>query len=216
LSGAPSRTTVDERDALIEAMAECLAERGYEATSLELVAAAAGRSVEDLDRYFTSKEECALAAVETILADGMSTVSEAYSPDTSEGESAFGALHALLGLFAARPPFARLAFIDSRQAMPVSALQRYESGFAILTAMLDRLREAGGEPQPPPTAARAAIGGGEALVRRELVAQRPDRLPAILPNLVYGATVGFLGQEQALRLARSASALLPPDQTDGP
>lgn len=209
MRGDPGRTTVDERDALIETMAGCLAVHGYEATSVELVAGAAGCSAEDFDRYFKSKEECALAAVETILAAGMSTVSEAYSPDTSEWESALGALRALLGLFTARPAFARLAFIDSRQAMPASALQRYESGFAILTAMLDRLREAGDELQSPPSAARAAIGGGEALVRRELAAHRPDRLPRILPDVVYGATVAFLGQEQALRLAREARAVLP-------
>jgi AcrR family transcriptional regulator len=175
---------------------------------VDLVAEAAGRSVEDFDRYFQSKEECALAAVDTILAAGMTVVSEAYSPDTSEWESALSALDALLDLFATRPALARLAFIDSRQAMPASALQRYESGFAILTAMLDRLREAGGELQPPPSSARAAIGGGEALVRRELAGRRPDRLPEILPDLVYGATVAFLGQEEALRLARQATALL--------
>lgn len=128
------------RTKLIEAMATSLAERGYLETGVEEVAVLAGCTLEDFGRFFADKEGCALAAVETILAEGMAVVSDAYSPDTSEWESALGALRALLDLFAARPALARLAFIDSRQAMPPSALARYESGFAILTAMLDRPR----------------------------------------------------------------------------
>jgi hypothetical protein len=89
--------------------------------------------------------------------------------------------------------------------MPANAHQRYKSGFAILTAMLDRLRGEG-EPgnNPPAKAARAAIGGGEALVRREIFQGRARRLPEVLPDLVYVATVPFLGQTEALRLSRQA------------
>lgn len=200
------------QDALIEAMARSCAERGYPETSVEVVAASANCSEDEFFRYFATKEECVLAAVEAILADGMSAISDAYSPDTSEWESALAALRALLELFASRPAYTKLAFIDSRQTMPSSALQRYESGFAILTAMLDRLREEGNRAaEPPVNAARAAIGGGEALVRRELMTGGAAQLPKILPALVYAATLPFLGQEEALRISRQAGELLEPD-----
>jgi AcrR family transcriptional regulator len=192
-----------ERDRLVEAMAESCARCGYPETSVEAVCAAAGVTGEAFGRHFDDKEACALAAVESILAAGMATVADAYSPDTSEWESALQALRALLELFASRPAPASLAFTDSRQIMPERALERHEAGFAILTTMLDRLRtdsEAGA--LAPAIGARAAIGGGEALVRREIAAGRADRLPRTLPDLVYGATVPFLGQEEALRLAR--------------
>lgn len=199
----------DARAKLIEAMAQSCHVRGYTDTTIEDLLADTGLRRAEFDRHFADTEECALAAVEAILAEGMTAVSDAYSPDTSEWESALGALRALLVLFAARPALARLAFIDSRQAMPPSALQRYESGFAILTAMLDRLRPAGVEGlQAPATAARAAIGGGEALVRRELTGGLTGDLPAVLPDVVYGATVAFMGQEQALRLSREAEKLI--------
>lgn len=133
----------------------------------------------------------------------MEVLADAYSADTSQLESTLAALDGLLHLFARRPALARLAFIDSRQSMPTAALQRYESGFAIVTAMLDRVREEGSGAGPSPsTATRAAIGSGEALVRRELAAGRADRLPQLLPALVYGAGIPFLRQEEALRLAR--------------
>lgn len=200
---------VEERERLVNAMAQSCLERGYPETSVEIVCAAAEVAPEAFGRHFASKEDCAVAAVEAILSSGMASVAGAYSPDTSEWESALQALRALLELFASRPALASLAFTDSRQAMPAKALERYEAGFVILTSMLDRLRadsEDGG--LAPAIGARAAIGGGEALVRREIASRRADQLPRLLPDLVYGGTVPFLGQEQALRLTRRARELL--------
>jgi len=190
-------------------MAQSCLRRGYEETTVEELLAATGLSREDFDCHFADKEQCAMAAVDAILSEGMAAVSSAYSADTSERDSALMTLRLLLRLFAERPAFARLAFIDSRQAMPSGGRERYEAGFAILTAMLDRLRadSPGGE-RLPPSAARAAIGGGEALVRQRLVTDRGHQLPKILPDLVYAATVAFLGQDEALRLARGSRVLL--------
>jgi hypothetical protein len=137
----------------------------------------------------------------------MRVFSVAYSADRSERENALVALRGLLELFAARPAFSYLAFTGSRQTLPSSAAALYGSGFAVLTSMLDRLRGELPGMEPPSTAARAAIGGGEALVRNEIVADRTEDLPRILPDLVYAATVGFLGQCDPLRLARQAWAL---------
>jgi AcrR family transcriptional regulator len=210
IGDAPSASAPpSERDRLVEAMAASCASRGYLETSVEELCAEAGVARAAFGRHFESKEECALAAVEAILAAGMAAVAGAYSPDSSEWESALQALRALLELFAARPALASLAFTDSRQAMPAKPLERYKSGFAILTAMLDRLREdSEGGGLAPSIGARAAIGGGEAVVRREIAAGRGDQLPRVLPDLVYGGTVPFLGQEEALRLARRGRELL--------
>jgi hypothetical protein len=46
------------------------------------------------------------------------------------------------------------------------------------------------------------------VVRRELIAGRPESLPGLLPDFVYAATVPFLGQEEATRLARRGRELL--------
>lgn len=202
-------TAPSERERLLEAMARSCARDGYAETTIEALLAEAHVSRESFDRHFASKEACALAAVETILAEGMAAVSIGYSADTSEWESALQALRALLELFAARPALASLAFIHSRQMMPASAQSHYESGFAILTAMLDRLRaDSAGEAEPPTVAARAAIGGGEAVVRREIASGRAATLPCFLPDLVYTATVPFLGLEEASRLAQRGRELI--------
>lgn len=190
-------------------MARHCARRGYAEIAIEDVLRDARLPREVFDRHFAGKEDCAMAAVEEILTGAMGAISGAYSADSSEWESVLQALRALLELFAARPALANLAFIHSRQMMPGDAYSHYTSAFVLLNAMLDRLRsDQFGQAEPPSCAARAAIGGGEALVRREIAAGRAEQLPAVLPDLVYAGVVPFLGQEEALRLSRRGRELL--------
>jgi hypothetical protein len=79
----------------------------------------------------------------------------------------------------------------------------YATGIRLLVAMLDRAR-AYASVTAPPSATRGAIGGAEALVRRELLAGRADRLPGLLPDIVYGLLVPYLDQREALRYAELA------------
>jgi AcrR family transcriptional regulator len=198
-----------ERERLLEAMARCCARNGYEETTVADVLIDARLGSEAFERAFASKEACAVAALESILGESMAVVSGAYSADRSEWDNVLSALKALLELCAARPTFANLAFIGSRQSMPGAALNLYESGFTLWNVMLPRLRsDQLGESEPPEAAARAAIGGGEALVRREVAGGRAEGLPRALPDLVYSATIPFLGQEEALALARRGRQLL--------
>jgi len=203
------RAGLSQREVLVESMARNCARRGYRETTIEDVLRDAHLPREVFDHHFPGKEDCAMAAVEEILTAALGAVSGAYSADASEWESVLQALRALLELFAARPALANFAFVHSRQMMPPAAYSHYESGFVLLNAMLDRLRaDQVGEAEPPSCAARAAIGGGEALVRREIAAGRAEQLPSVLPDLVYAGTVAFLGQEEALRLARRGRELL--------
>jgi AcrR family transcriptional regulator len=197
------------RQALIEAMAESCMRCGYLETSVEDLLAATGVSRPEFDRHFADKEACGIAAVEAILAEGMKTVSVSFTGDISEAEIVLRALLGLLELFAERPAMGSLAMTDSRQRMPAAAFERYAGGFAILRAMLDRLRSdhrIGAD--APPCAARGALGGSEAVVRRELAEARAARLPELLPDLIYSAIVPFLGQREALRIAAQAGRLV--------
>lgn len=110
---------------------------------------------------------------------------------------------------AARPSFAILAQIEGRQAMGSEAYELYTSGIRVLAAMLDRLQaNALGGVARPPSAIRGAIGGAEALIRRELLAGRPERLPELLPDIIYGMLAPYLDQQEALRYAGLARELL--------
>jgi AcrR family transcriptional regulator len=199
----------DPREALLEAMSRSCFERGYTDTTIEDLLEATGLGRSEFDRHFRSKEECGVAAVEAVLGEGIAIVGNAFTGDTSETESTLRALYGLLRRFADRPDKGSLALTDSRQRMPRAAYERYAGGFAILIAMLDRLRaEAPTQVEAPPCAAKAALGGSEALIRRELALGRADNLPALVPDLIYSAVVPFLGQADALRVARQARLMV--------
>lgn len=208
---SPSRDIVppSERDRLIEAMALTCAERGYAATRVDEVIARAGVGHRSFEENFADKAECGTAAVNQMLADITAAASIAYSPEYSEWEKILRGVRALLELMAARPSFAGLAQIEARQGMGPEAYELYTAGIRVLAAMLDRLQaNALGGITRPPSAIRGAIGGAEALIRRELLAGRPERLPELLPDIIYGMLAPYLDQQEALRYAGLARELL--------
>ena len=196
-----------ERERILVAISELCAERGYAVTSVAEVIERSGVRAEAFDELFPDKEQCAKAAVDAILAEVMTVVSANYSADRSQRDSYLMAIMAILELLAARPAFAYISFICARQMAPASLGEGLETGARLLSAMLERLREEG-ESAGPASAARAALGGAEAVVRREIVSGRIESLPRRLPDFAYAATVPFLGQEEALRLARRGRELL--------
>jgi hypothetical protein len=85
----------------------------------------------------------------------------------------------------------------------------------MLEAMLERGWNYSESKVQPAGAALGVLGGAQALVRRELAAGRAERLPLILPDCVYSATVPFLGQEVAMQLVRQARELVEVDADVG-
>jgi AcrR family transcriptional regulator len=196
-----------ERERLVAAMAASCAERGYRGATLADVLARCGLGPGDFDRHFAGKADCALAAVDEILAETTRAVAGAGSPGLADWRFLLGATLALLELMAARPSYARLACIEARAAMPAEAYERYAAGIRVIVAMLDRIR-AYAAPGTPAGATRGAVGSAELLIRRELIAGRAEDLPKLLPDIIYGTVVPFLDQHEALRYAELARELI--------
>lgn len=193
-----------ERERILQAMAECCAERGYTETSIEMVVERAAVDREEFDSYFSGKEDCALAALNKIISEALATISM-VSPHDSELEQRVAQIMAIAELMSSRPAFARLGYIEARQGTPLRMRDSYEAAARVLALMMERPQGAG--TRPPGGAARAALGGAEALVRRELAAGRIGGLKRHLPDFVYVALVPFVGQEEALRQSKAAKEL---------
>ncbi len=196
--------SVSDRDRILQAMAECCAEAGYRATTVAAVLERAGVEPESFDSHFAGKEDCALAALNKIVSEALAQISMASSHVAGLVEERKFEVKALLELLAARPSFARLAFVDARQGGTTRMHNAYESAVRVLALMMER---ANGANRRPSTGARAALGGAEAVVRKELAAGRGERLPQLLPDFVYAALVPFVGQGEALRQAKLAARL---------
>jgi AcrR family transcriptional regulator len=199
--------SASDRDRLISAAAALCTERGFAEIDEEAIAERAGLTVAVFERHFEGKEECLAAAENAILLEVVAAVSRSYSADRSEWENVIHGVKEILELMAANPEFAYLGYVFSRQMAPGSVREINETGHRMLEAMLQRGWDYSDSPHQPACAALGVLGGAQAIIRRELVAGRGWRLPQLLPDFVYIATVPFLGQEEALRLARQARAL---------
>jgi AcrR family transcriptional regulator len=186
-------------------MAESCAERGYLETTVGEVIERAGIDRESFDSHFSDKEDCALAALNKVISETLTVVSMANGRG-SEPERMTAQIRAVMELMLARPEFARLGFIQARQGATQRAHDGYESAAHVLALMMERAQGAG--TRPPAGAARAALGGGEAVVRRELAGGGDQRLRRMLPDFVYAALVPFVGQREALRQSRVAAEMV--------
>jgi len=197
-----------DRDRIIRTAAELCAEVGYEEMLVERVAERANVSAEHFRELFDGKEAVVRSAVDAILAAVVALVGELYEPDRPEPESYLLTIKAILELMADNPEFALISYVGARQMMPPELKQQLDSGSGLLTAMLERLSPYSRADVQPSRAGRAALGGAEAVVRQEVTLGRAANLPWLLPDFFYAATVPFLGQQEALRLARRGRELL--------
>jgi AcrR family transcriptional regulator len=188
-------------------MAELCAEQGFAETTVAQVSSRAGVDAEVFEGLFADLEECLLAVVSALLGEVVSVIGATYSPDQAEWESGLRGMLAILELLAANPSFAHLTYIGARQMAP-RVLKATEAGSGVVTAMLERLWEHSDAKAQPALTARAALGGAEAVARREVAAGRAEGLPRLLPDFVYGVAVPFLGQPRALGLAQRAREML--------
>lgn len=193
-----------QRDRIMLGVAETIAERGYSKTTVTEICERAGVSSATFYELFRGRDDCLMAAAQTLLGEMITIVTGQYSPDKPIYYVIRDAIAAVLALMAQRPAFAHLIFVGGRTSTP-AVTQIYNSGVTALVSLLDQVRVDGPpDSESPASAARAAVGSMEMLIRTEILAGRTEQLAALLPEATYGALVAFLGQEQALSLAEEA------------
>lgn len=193
-----------EREWILIGMAECCATKGYAATAVDDICAAAGVSKRSFDALFADKCECLGAAAESIFAEAWTAVDEAVSAERPWAANLRDGAATLLRLLGERPTFAQLALIEAPLAGGRAAVL-HASGKAALLEFLELGREHAAEPGVPANAARGALSGAEALVVCEVLAGRAGELGAQAPAIVYMLTVPFLGIGEAGSLASGAA-----------
>lgn len=197
-------TAHSEREWILIGIAECCAARGYEATSVDDICAAAGVSRESFDTLFADKGECLGAAMESIVSQASATLEGATSQSQPWAANLRDGVAALLALFAARPTFAHMALIEAPLAGGRAATL-HASAKAALLDFLERGREHAVDPGIPAGAARGALAGVESLAICQIDMGGAAQLDALAPDLIYMLAVPFLGVADAGRLAAGST-----------
>jgi AcrR family transcriptional regulator len=193
----------NQRERIITALVDTVAECGYNATTVAHITKAASVSRRTFYEHFADKEACFLAAYEMVadhIRDSMRAAAESFEDWPQKVRAA---LATMLRFLAGEPELARIVMIEPIAAGGEIAARHRASmqGFVeILKA--GRPEHSGDRPLPEATE-ETVVGGILSLVVREISARKAEELEKLLPDLVELTLSPYLGGEEAERLARS-------------
>lgn len=188
----------NQRERIFDAIAQLTASGGYQALSLEDIAAAAAVSLQTFYSHFENKEEAFLATYEVGHAKAKAAVNRALSHQTDWlGGVRAGSL-ALLEFLASEPALARLACVDILIAYPHVA-GRVEEANASYAQLLDLDIAEGSPGQSTPLASEAIVGGVFELLHDYILRGQTRRLPELADHVTYIVLTPFIGKDAAAR-----------------
>jgi AcrR family transcriptional regulator len=196
----------NQRQRILLAMAELAAERGYQKTTIELIAKTARVALVTFYEHFSGKEECFLAAFD----ESVDAAREAFAEllDTSQPwpEQISSGLEIFLEMVVRERARAKLCIVEA-QAAGSASLQRYQSTLESVAPKLREGRELNPRAGLLPDGLEVALAGGIAwLVHQRLVAGEADDLMALLPEMLQVTLTPYVGEVEAGRAADAAQA----------
>ncbi len=196
----------NQRERMLLATAELVAERGYQKTTIELIAKTARVALTTFYEQFSNKEECFLAAFDETVEAAAEVFGELLDEEQPWPEQISRGIEIFLEMIATEQARARLCIVEAQAAGGV-ALVRYQ---AMLERVASKLRE--GRVLNPrssrlPEGLEVAIAGGLAwLVHQRLVADQVDDIKALLPEMLQVTLTPYIGEVEASRAADAAQA----------
>ena len=190
---------------MLAATAELVAKRGYQGTTIELIAKTARVALVTFYEHFANKEECFIAAFDETVEAATPALRELVDPELPWEEQVSEGVAVFLEMVAGDPARARLCIVESQTAGNV-ALARYE---AMLESPVPKLRE-GRKLNPragalPGTLEDAIVGGIAWLIHQRLVMNEVDDIEPLLPEVLQITLTPYLGEAEAGRVAEAAA-----------
>jgi AcrR family transcriptional regulator len=185
------------RGRLIEAMTAESGERGYRATTVKLVSARAGVSLEEFAAEFASKEECFLAAWDAVNERFVARCIGAYSRPGAWRERLRAAAEEFLAFVEAEPLESRVLLVELLEAGPRGRARRDLSVRSFAT-LFDAGRAELDDPESLPYEVALGIAGSIFVTLRAQLIEG-NRSPAeLMRELMCMAVMPYLGVEAAM------------------
>jgi AcrR family transcriptional regulator len=214
-SPGPRRTPEEQRAHIKSAMAELVAKRGYQGTSVELVLQRAGISRKTFYAYFSNREECLLACLDEAAEMCRARILAAIEPEEDWADQIRAGLAAFLDLVAAQPAVARTCLVESMTAGP-RALERYEAALKSFAPLLRCGRGHRTTSSPLPEILEDTLVGGIVwMVHRRLLAGEVEAIRPLLPRMVKFVLTPYVGERRATEIAGAPAAGTPRAQPPG-
>jgi AcrR family transcriptional regulator len=192
-----------QRQRLLAATGQLMAERGCAGTTIERIAKLARVSSITFYDHFASKEEALVAAFEGAVEEGRARLASEVSTDLPWPEQVREGLRVLLATIAAKPEWGRVCFVETQRGGP-GLLAHYE---AVLDGAVPKLREGrrfAADAEGLPETLEETIAAGIAwLLRERLEVDGGEGIEVeqMLPELLDVALRPYLGAAEVQRLA---------------
>lgn len=195
----------NQHERLIAGLAEAVAENGYAGTTIAHITRHAAVSRRTFYEHFTSKDECFVAAYDSVMTELSRRVGEAFEQEKEWPLAMRAGLAAMLQFLTDEPHLARLSMVEALVAGPV-VIERYDAAIQSLVPYFEAGRKGRSNEVLAglsPTTEEALVGGIVSLISRRIFADRIAELQALLPDLVEFALTPYLGSAEAAKVARS-------------
>jgi AcrR family transcriptional regulator len=173
----------NQRERLLSALVDVVAERGYNATTVANITKAAGISRRTFYENFEDKESCFLAAYELVADHLVESMRAAAAGAEDWPKRVEAALATMLRLYATEPALARLCTTEPIAAGGEVAARHRETVRRFALILGEGRPGAGDKPPPPGVTEEALIGGIISLIVREISAERTEQLEQLLDQL---------------------------------
>jgi len=190
-----------QRERILKALTKSCADKTFASTTIADIVSHASISRATFYKHFSNKTECFHAATDSFVDELQGVATEARATaDGTKAEEVRTVIAAVLERLAAKPEHAKLLLIEAPHvdSQIVCGYRR-----RVLDALEAELLEpeSGGRAGADP---EIAFGRAKVLVAEHIVAGDIERLPVLLPELVYIALLPYVGQDTALEQAQIA------------
>jgi AcrR family transcriptional regulator len=190
----------NQRQRIIDAMIDSCAEKTYAATTITDIVARARISRTTFYKQFDDKRACFDAAVGHCVEQLQEVAAAAHAAEKAPADAVRKATTAVIEALAERPGLAQLLTGDAIAVHP-QVIECYRR--ATIPALEALWSRANGS-APTHSDPRLAFGKAQVLILNQIAIGAADRLPELLPEIVYLAVSPFGGHEAALQQAQLA------------
>jgi AcrR family transcriptional regulator len=193
-----SEGTEDPAKARIgRAIVELVGTRGYEETTVTMIAGRAGVSNEDFEHHFSGKSDCFLAVLEELRQQYLELNAAAFATGEDWQDGLRRAAYAAYDWFREDPARARFMAIESLNAGDRSAAL-LDEGLDLLAELVHAGRFELDDPDSVPrTTAESAVGSIWNLLVTRIRSGKFDDEEEVVPQLMFFAIMPYKGEAAA-------------------
>jgi AcrR family transcriptional regulator len=187
----------NQRQRIVDALVHIVGAYGYQAASVERVAAHAGVSRRTFYEQFEGKEDAFVRAYDGAASQLLARVQAAAATGSTVSEQLHDGLAALLDGLAGEPQLAHMCVVAVLSAGPV-AIDRRDAHMHSFARLVEDVARRNGGGQLPPLMAEGVVGAIYDIVYKRIAAGQANQLPGLLPDL-HAFCMLLLGHTTELR-----------------